>query len=403
MAKRGNMPWNKGLKNIYTEETLKKMSEARKGRPSYWTGKHRSEETRRKLRLANLGHKHTEESRRKMSESRKGKSHWSEERKKKLSEKRMGNKNPFFGKRHTEETRIKISEAGKGRPGYWAGKQFSKETRRKLSEMRKGDKNQFWGKHHTEETRRKISEAHKGKHPSEETKRKLSESLKGRHRPPFSEEHKLKISMTKKGSVPWNRGKKGVQIAWNKGVKGVQIAWNKGLTGIFTEEALNKNREVHRGKHPTEETRKKMSLANKRLFFGKHHTEEARKKISEANIRAKKSGKYNIKPTAPEKKLTEICSKHNLPYEYVGDGKYWVEKVNPDFVNCDGKKVCIEVFGDYWHKRSDQKIKDEKNLTILKKHGWQRIVVWESELKRLPEAEIVRRVLDQTKPVITPS
>lgn len=42
-------PWNKGKHGIYSEETLKKMSESLKGKTGYWTGKHRSEESRIKM------------------------------------------------------------------------------------------------------------------------------------------------------------------------------------------------------------------------------------------------------------------------------------------------------------------------------------------------------------------
>ena len=91
-----------------SEETRKKLSEAKKGRPGYWLGKHVSDETRRKV-----------------SEHHKG-------------------------KRLSEETRKKISEANKSR-------RHSEETKKKMSEANKG-------KHHSEETKRKISEAKKDKH-----------------------------------------------------------------------------------------------------------------------------------------------------------------------------------------------------------------------------------------------
>ena len=42
-------PWNKGKHGIYSEETLKKMSESLKGKTAYWTGKHRSKESRIKM------------------------------------------------------------------------------------------------------------------------------------------------------------------------------------------------------------------------------------------------------------------------------------------------------------------------------------------------------------------
>lgn len=37
--------------------------------------------------------------------------------------------------------------------------------------------------------------------------------------------------MAVKGSIPWNKGLKGVQVPWNKGTVGVMVAWNKGLKG----------------------------------------------------------------------------------------------------------------------------------------------------------------------------
>ena len=79
----------------------------------------------------------------------------------------------------------------------------SEETKRKLSEKKKGENNPYYGKSHSEETKRKISEARKGKSLSEETKRKLSEANKGKSR---SEEHKRKLSEIQSKKRWWNDG-----------------------------------------------------------------------------------------------------------------------------------------------------------------------------------------------------
>lgn len=94
-----------------------------------------------------------------------------------------------------------------------------------------------------------------------------------------SDETKQKISEIKKGIVPWNKGKKGLQTAWNKGIS-------------MTEEQKKKLSEAHKGKknpnygkHHSEETRKKLSeakIGEKNPNYGKHLSEETRKKISEA-------------------------------------------------------------------------------------------------------------------------
>jgi rubredoxin len=76
--KKGEPAWNKGV--AWSQEVKDKVSLSKKGKPSSF-----------------LGQKHTPESLKKMSENRKGKLH-SEETKKKMSETRRGKNNPSFGK-----------------------------------------------------------------------------------------------------------------------------------------------------------------------------------------------------------------------------------------------------------------------------------------------------------------
>ena len=67
----------------HSDESKKKMSEVRKGKP-------KTKEWRKRIGEANKGKKMSEEARRKVSEANKGK-HLSEEHKKKLSEVNKGN------------------------------------------------------------------------------------------------------------------------------------------------------------------------------------------------------------------------------------------------------------------------------------------------------------------------
>ena len=100
----------------------------------------------------------------------------SEETKKKLS---IAN----TGKHLTKETREKISKANRKENNPFYGKHLTKETREKISKANRKENNPFYGKHHTEEAKKKLSESHMGsknvnygKHFSEEHKRKISES-----------------------------------------------------------------------------------------------------------------------------------------------------------------------------------------------------------------------------------
>ena len=91
--------------------------------------------------------------------------------------------------------------------------------------------------------------------------------------------------------------------------------------------------------------------------------------------------------TKPERIFESICEKYNLPFKYTGDGSFWIHNINPDFVECNGKKVAVEIFGDYWHSpllryNIPYQRTYEGRKKILKKYGWALIVLWESDLKR---------------------
>lgn len=90
---------------------------------------------------------------------------------------------------------------------------LSEEHKNNISLNAKNNPNYgFSNRTHTDETNEINKLKHIGKTHSEESKKKISINH-SRHNlgKTFSEETKQKISNSKKGSIPWNKGKKGVQ------------------------------------------------------------------------------------------------------------------------------------------------------------------------------------------------
>jgi len=52
----------------------------------------------------------------------------------------------------------------------------------------------------------------------------------------------------------------------------------------------------------------------------------------------------------------------------------------PDFINVNGRKAVVEVFGDYWH-RNDSAVRKRMHYRRL---GYQCVIVWEKEFKKDP-------------------
>jgi len=83
-----------------------------------------------------------------------------------------------------------------------------------------------------------------------------------------------------------------------------------------------------------------------------------------------------LKPNKIEQKLDNILQ--NLfpnEYKYVGDFSFVLGGKNPDFMNVNGQKKLIELFGDYWHKGEDPQIR----IDFFKQFGFDTLVVWEHE------------------------
>jgi hypothetical protein len=137
-----------------SEETCKKISAANKGQIPWCKGKHLSEETKQKIRNTQIGRKASEETKRKIGLASKGKI-VSEETKKKMSLKLSGEKNPNYngktitdewrrkqylahkGKKHTETHKKNISLGGKG-------KKRSEETCNRISQAKRGANSYTW-------------------------------------------------------------------------------------------------------------------------------------------------------------------------------------------------------------------------------------------------------------------
>ena len=127
-----------------------------------------------------------------------------------------------------------------------SGAVVSEETKAKMSAAQKGDKNHNYGKATSEETRKKLSEIAKGRVFSEETRKKLSQASKNKT---HSEETKKKLSEIKKGTIPWNKGKK--------------------FKNCISDETKTKMSSSHKGKKQSEETNKKKSDSMKRWWAEK--------------------------------------------------------------------------------------------------------------------------------------
>jgi len=116
---------------------------------------------------------------------------------------------------------------------------------------------------------------------------------------------------------------------------------------------------------------------------------------------ARKGKKIPKHHTKPELIFEKICTENDLPFKYTGDGSFWIGKnpaVNPDFVECNGKKLAVEIFS-YWHDPIRRighvrfAASYEGRKKILKKYGWKLVVFWQEDLERIDAEQFVLNFL----------
>lgn len=102
---------------------------------------------------------------------------------------------PTLGYNHTEEAKRKMSAAHKGVP-------LSEEHKHNIGKANKGRPNPMLGCKRTQETRYKISEALVGRKLSAQHCLAISRVHKGMKMPPFTKEHRRKLSKASAKSYP---------------------------------------------------------------------------------------------------------------------------------------------------------------------------------------------------------
>lgn len=146
---------------------------------------------------------------------------------------------------------------------------------------------------------------------------------------------------------------------------------SEALTGrIFTDEHRRNLSEAARFRKPPSEELKK------------HLSEVQKKNWADPKFARRMAASQNRKPNWDEI-LLGISLEKNFPGEwaYVGDGKVWIEGRNPDFININGKKLVIELFGYYWHLERARTDDDEADrINHYSKYGFGCLVLWAYDL-----------------------
>lgn len=224
------------------------------------------------------------------------------------------------------------------------------EKRQKQSEFMQGNKFAF-GSKRTAAHKRKMSVVMKGVNSSVAKRQKQSEFMRGNknllgHKHSDETKRKLKVSSARYK---------------------------------HSEEAKKKISAALGGLEKSEDHKKKLSESAKQLWNDPIHHKKQRRLMALGNV---------IKPNKSEIKLMELLeSIQPKDWKYVGDGSLVIAGKNPDFINVNGKKLIIEMFGDYWHRNDSVR----KRAAIFRPFGFRTLVIWEHELKN--EVEVIKKIM----------
>jgi len=285
---------------------------------------------------------------------------------------------------------------------YNRGKKLSNEHKEKLSiahtgicfseEHKKNISNANLGRKFSEETINKIRNSNLGQKRSEEFKKKISELQKGKKRSPLLEDTKRKISKKMKGRILSELTKSKIKEKLIKigSTKEFKEARSFAARKLWDDKEYRKRQTIshkghvawNKGCKTSEETKKKQSEVAKGRKHSKEEVEANRKRSKERwlnkEFQKMMQKAIAIKPNKLELLFDDLLQKmFPNEWKYVGDFQFFLGGKNPDFMNVNGKKKLIELYGDYWHQGEDP----QDRINHFKQYGFDTLVLWESEIK----------------------
>lgn len=222
---------------------------------------------------------------------------------------------------------------------------------------------------------------------------------------PVSEQTRQKISATlkRKGITPpksWGR------TPWNKGLK-------TGPTGLHTKTEFKPGRQVPlevgqkisltkkaKGQMPSPLARERGVRTAARVHRGVPRRPEVVERIRATNIKfwaehldllAECVRKAQHKPNYQEQRLVMLLQEW-FPDEWLYNGRtaqVIIDRKVPDFVNVNGRKAVVELWGALYHKAEDPEVL----VSHYGRYGYKASVIWAKELQS-PE-KLRQRLLEE--------
>lgn len=112
--------------------------------------------------------------------------------------------------------------------------------------------------------------------------------------------------------------------------------------------------------------------------------ERSPRQWNDPNYVKKQMKANNVQPNKLELKFESFLNDlFPNEWKYVGDGQLIINGKCPDFVNVNGKKQIIELYGDYWHQRDDPREREK----VFEPFGYKTLVIWTSEMKNMSKVK----------------
>lgn len=156
---------------------------------------------------------------------------------------------------------------------------------------------------------------------------------------------------------------------------------------------------------------KQLFIQHRRQYWANHPEvkliigQQSRERFNDPVFLEKYHNAITKKPNELEQRINDIIINIGLPFEYNGDFSLGVvlNGMIPDFVNTNGKKQVIEVFGDYWHGNADnnsnwETAEDDKirNYAAI---GFDCLILWEHDIKSMTNKTLGEKIRSFTEEV----